>query len=634
MGIAASSFCRRAQQQSDDISDEMSEDMQVSLDQMKFDQMSHNDILALIKGQKYPNILIPESFGETCGEIELENKKIIPIILELYQKLFELFGEYKPLDKKKMSAQQRMMFFLKPKFSMETLEEFLNIPVEKDQIPFEELSVDIPDITHMESDLITLSEFDDAFGKKISKKDMIGISKLLLKSLPVYLKRRILTAMNRHFFNPDIAADTPSLVRVSYLYKVAKKGPLDQISSFRQIVSVNNTINHFHRILAIRLSNYMINNGLLDINIQKGGIKGIKSAIVEQVVKIKSVLKEANNCSKPCVMLFLDISNAFGNVSLDALFKVLEFYQVDNKIIDYIRAFYSTLTYHVNMNGQCSSDIKWSDGLIQGCALSPILFVTILNYVLVCLDQEFKETHGYEFENGMKILFTAFVDDICIICNSVDHAQEVLDRFNELAQMIGLPLNKEKSAVMFVNTDLDDQTVTARSVSVESLESVEVFKYLGEYVSADGTSSYSYNQLLCWTLRRLKGLNKKKYSLQKKADIFNEYILPHIQKKTALMYDIERSQRYQLLFIVKKYALKWIRLEEDLPVFLDIQPMLEKSTDSIINNLPPDLFDLDLGQDLDLSTYIFKNDSFRLKYNDDDEIIIDEEIENLTELVQ
>ena len=98
------------------------------------------------------------------------------------------------------------------------------------------------------------------------------------------------------------------------------------------------------------------------------------------------------------------------------------------------------------------------------------------------------------------------------------------------------------------------------------------------------------------------------------------------------MYDISTSKRYQLLFIVKKYALKWIN--QELPLFIDISPLIEKSSDTVINSLPDELFDTDLSDNIDLTNHIFKNDSFRLKYNDDDEIIIDAELENLSELAQ
>jgi len=634
MGNLYSYYAGSASEPSD-----LSEASDVSDLNQSFDSMDVQTILAFVKSRKFKGIKISDSFADDCASIELENRKIIPIALELHQKLLELLGEYTP-PPRHLKPAERMMFFMKPKFSMSELEEFLNTPTESaDPIPFDSSLLVMPTDTSdlfnpMEVDVITLQEFDDAFGKKLGKKDMIGLSKLILKMVPTYIKRRIITALNRHYFNPELAASTPSIVRVSYLYKVARKGPLDSISSFRQIVSVNNMINHFHRILGIRFSQYMIKNQILDTTIQKGGIKGIKSAIVEQVFKIKSVLKEANasESPKPCVLHFLDISNAFGSVRLDALYQILELYGADHKFIQYLKTLYSNLTYHVGINGQTSSEIKWIDGLIQGCPLSPTLFVTLLNYVLVYLDTTLKETHGYAFDNGTKILLTAFVDDICIICNSVNHAQEVLDQFVQFAQMLGLPLNRSKSAQMMIGTSLSDLTVTHRSLSLADLEIVDTFKYLGEYVSADGTSSYSYNQLLCWTIHRLKSLNKKKCSLQRKADIFNEFILPNIQKKSALMYDISTSKRYQLLFIVKKYALKWIN--QELPLFIDISPLIEKSSDTVINSLPDELFDTDLSDNIDLTNHIFKNDSFRLKYNDDDEIIIDAELENLSELAQ
>lgn len=595
-----------------------------------FDSFTKEQILAFVKNTRFQSINIGDNFAEKCANIELENTQIIPMILELYQKLLEQFGSYKPPFNRKAK------FFLKPTFSMEELSEHLSKQESKEiSTSFDSSLLHMPSlIKTMENDLITIKEFDEAFGNKIGKKDIIGVNKLVLKSLSPYLKRRIITALNRLLFNPDIAARTPSVVRASYLYKAAKQGPLNEIGSFRPIISINNIINHFHRILSVRISDYMINNGILDINIQKGGIKGIKSAIVEQVFKIKSVLKDANYSERPAVLVYLDISNAFGNINLNTLFKIMALYDIDEKIINYLREFYANLTYYVSIGNKTSTEFKWTDGLVQGCALSPILFVTALNYVLAHLDHTYKSTHGYTFDNGTNILFTAFVDDICLICNSIDHAQEVLDHLCELFGQVGLPLNKDKCAYQMVHQSVTDLTLTPRHLDLTEFDLVDNFKYLGEYVSVDGTSTYSYNNLLRWTIGRLKYLNKKKYSAQKKGEIFTQYIFPHIQKKLALMYDLNTAQRFKILFTVKSYAFKWISDLSEMPLFVDITPVLDKSYDEVINSLPDDLFDTELESTVDLTNHIFRCDSFRLKYEDTDDQELDVEMEQLDELTE
>src|SRR5690606_13129510 len=214
--------------------------------------------------------------------------------------------------------------------------------------------------------------------------------------------------------------------------------------------------------------------------------------IFKQFFKIKNVLKDANLKKKSCVVLFLDITDAFGSIKLDRLYQILTLYKVDPKCIDYLRTFYESLDFYVDLNGNATDPFKWVDGLIQGCSLSPLLFMLAMNYLFNYIDTKHNDTCGYDFGDSVnstvetsmenvanniaenftfanscevnptkdiipvtrssnKLLLTAFVDDVGVTCKDIATAQTVFDDFNRVCEMLGLRINKSKCAMMLVN---------------------------------------------------------------------------------------------------------------------------------------------------------------------------------------
>jgi len=588
------------------------------------DGYSKEQIMEYIKQNKPKCINVPENFHELMKDIELENRQLLPMALELYQHMFQTFGEFKRDPSQRPSMKKS--FFVKPKFgedavvkSVESVQPIEGLPLDKTLI-----NIQTDNLVFMKTGEISLDEYNISFNKSDPKKDMMGISKKILSELPNYLKIRFINVFNDIFDNPENVA-LSSIAKGSYIYKVAKHGALNDINSFRQILAIPNVVNQFHRILNLRISEYMLANKYLDTDIQKGGVSGQKFSVFEQYFKLKNVLKNATKNNNSCVILFLDISNAFGNLNLNKLYQVLELYGIDKKFIDYLNSFYSSLEYYVDAGDIQTKLFKWNDGLVQGCSLSPLLFVTAMNYILVHLDKTYKDTMGYDLQNGMKILLTAFVDDISIVCKDVNSAQFLFDEFEKLCGMLGLPLSKSKCAMMVVN----DQTPITGSLT--EIPKVSTFKYLGEYLSDNGSYYESYIQFIQLLTRKLRAIDYRKCDNDTKATIFTSIILPWIQKKSLIMYDMGTINRVKIISIIKPYMEQW-GITETNDIFCKVNTIISDTTDSVILSLISDESDLneDLEQNLDVANYVYKDTNIRFEYSKiDDEFATDAELEDL-----
>ncbi len=611
----------------DDIDGQCLEVDNEPIDFTNLDANTKEQLISYIKLLKPKNVNLPIDFTDKAKDIEIENTELISMSVELYKKLFEEFGEFKYVVDPQ-SKNKKKIFFVRPRFDVDAVKKSIDTPVQNISYPLDTTLIK-PSVSmvSMKNSDVTVAEFTESFNNVLTKKDMMGLSKKMLRDMPNYMKVRFVNTFNKVL--EDLSkVDKLSIGKASYIYKAAKHGSTNDINSFRQIVSVPNIVNQFHRILCLRLNNYMQVNKYIDTNIQKGGVSGQKFAIFEQYYKLKSVLKHANKNNKSCAVLFMDISNAFGNLNLQNLYKILELYGVEKKFIDYIKEFYNRFEYYVDTANIKTDTFKWKDGLIQGCSLSPLLFIISLNYILSHVDIQYKDQYGYDLNGTAKILLTAFVDDICIICKDLASVEIVYKRLSELMKMLGLPVNKAKCALMVVNDN------TAATGELAQLQKVNTFKYLGEYISSNGTCTESYIQFIRGVSRKLKAVDSKTWTTAEKLKLFQVVVVPWIQRKTMAMYDISMTNRLKIVAIIKPYIEKWGG-DDNVNIFSNVSTILNNSKDSIISSVTfeNDDFDTDLEQNIDVANYVLKDANVKLEYSQiDDEFQLDLELEEFDEL--
>jgi hypothetical protein len=598
------------------------------------DSYDKQELTKFIKEMSTKHINLPDDYLNKMKSLELNATELIPMTIELYNKMFKLFGEFKNTGTTTDIRTKKRVYFVKPQFAITDVKGSI-VQTKPISVPeFLTLMQKPQFATCMNMTDITTTEYNESFNNTLTKKDMMGITKKILRDMTQYHITRFINAYNKILDNPSDKVNMLAIGKGSYVYKEAKKGPKNDINSFRQIISIPNVVSQFHRILALRLTNYLQQNNFIDTTIQKGGINGQKFSIFEQYYKLKNVIKDANKKKQSCAVLFLDISNAFGNLSLPQLYKILEFYSVSEKFITYLKQYYDNLEYYVDLAGTKTENFKWADGLIQGCAMSPLLFVLCINYVIKFLCKEYEETCGYELYDTKtkvtkKILFVAYMDDICITCKDTTSLNTVYNKIVELFSMLGLPLNKDKSGLMVVNMPSIHPTF-------ETFKKLTTVKYLGEYISQDGTCTETYVQFLRTLSGKLLNLDNKKIENAKKIDFFTAFIAPWVNRKTMIMYDISKTKKLKIVSLIKPYLEKWNNTQ-DMQLFYNILPIISESKDEVIQaiNFNDEDFDKELENDIDLSNYVLKVSPTPLLYNEiDDDTVIDLELEKYETITQ
>lgn len=462
---------------------------------------------------------------------------ILIYCLSLLEKVFNDLPEFK--IEPRGGFRKRFQKYYKPQIDVKKMEKIMDS--EAKSFSFDHQTNVTINNTKMDMKNITVEEFEEAFKNVVWKKDFMKISKKFFMMIPEFHRQRLINMFNDMIWGNNSNVEKHA-IGISYLiYKEAKNGPMDEYKSYRTIITIPNIVNHFHRILAIRISNYFLNNNLLDIEVSKGSIPGIKYPLLEQILKVSYLAKEETNH-----IMFIDISNAFPSLNLIGAMQLLQEYKVDNNIISYIKRYYESLEYKTHISrDNVTSFKKWGQGLIQGCPMSPIIFIIVMDYVLKTVSKKYLNIHGSEL-NGNKILFSAYLDDICISCNSLSGLEEVFTDLKNLLSKFDLKINDDKTKVM-----------SKENTHLKGYERVKSFTYLGETIESGNDYFGIYKNLFKTLFKRIYRIHKATYPNDVKITSFNFFVLPWIQKKLLVYHNLDSSLKENIRKVVQYYLNKW-----------------------------------------------------------------------------
>lgn len=535
-----------------------------------------------------------KDFKEMLSDTTMKNTKLLPVCIEMVDTIHRILPKFTP---PKITGTKAKRFFKRvsvPRIGVKAMESAMN----SECVSFVDFDQNFVftsknDSSPFVSNHITLKEFDNSFKKgAINKLDFMKLSKTHLYNIPNYLKQQLINIFNQMVWDHNNENKVRELIKehavgISYLiYKEAKQGPLDQKSSYRTITTIPVVVNYFHRILAIRFANYFLEQRpIIDTVIHKGAIPKIKYGVLEQIVKVKNIVRLSNDSTSKAHIMFVDISNAFPSLNIKRLFTLLSRYGVDSKVLKYLDTYYENLEYKAIISrGNSTKLMPWKQGLIQGCPLSPILFIVVMNYVTSTLSEKYLQKYGYDLL-GSQIMFTAFLDDICIITNSVEGLEIVFREMKELFEMFDLKINMDKTKIM--STDINPEETIFDPI--DDIEYVDKATYLGETIELDTKLSHGYKNIFKFLIKKLYRTNKATYSKERKIEVFLEYILPWLQRKLIVYYDFSLEQKTNIRKIVYYFLGKW-GYKDKIAFQNTITSLMSTSNDPYIKDILKDPF--------------------------------------------
>ena len=101
----------------------------------------------------------------------------------------------------------------------------------------------------------------------------------------------------------------------------------------------------------------------------------------DQIFTLKQIFEKSWEYAKDLFACFVDLEKAYDRIPRDKLWRVLQEYGVDGQLLLAIKSFYCQPEVCVRVNRMQSKPFHVGVGLRQGCVLSPLLFITYMNWI-------------------------------------------------------------------------------------------------------------------------------------------------------------------------------------------------------------------------------------------------------------
>uniref|UniRef100_A0A670INW4 Reverse transcriptase domain-containing protein n=1 Tax=Podarcis muralis TaxID=64176 RepID=A0A670INW4_PODMU len=268
-----------------------------------------------------------------------------------------------------------------------------------------------------------------------------------------------------------------------------------QVKNYRPISLLNIDYKIFAGILARRMKNILLENIHGD---QAGFLPGRQ--MKDNIRNIRNIIEYLSaRCDKQAILMFVDAEKAFDNIIWDFLLKHLEYMEVGTEFFNRVKAIYTEQKAKLIINNVVSEEIKIAKGTRQGCPLSPLLFITVLEVLLNSIRQN-KKIKGITIgQNEYKV--KVFADDLVItIEDPTSSIKEILEELEQFGKVAGFKLNKKKTKIMAKNMDL---SVTEEMQQQTEIEVAKKVKYLGIWITLKNIDLFKNNYERVW-----KGIRK------------------------------------------------------------------------------------------------------------------------------
>ena len=259
------------------------------------------------------------------------------------------------------------------------------------------------------------------------------------------------------------------------LTRIAKKGDLRNCDNWRGVTLLSIPSKVFCRILL------NIINKVSKLREEQAGFRRGRGCI-DQIFALRNILEQSLEWNTPLYVNFIDFKKAFDSVHNDSLWKILRAYGLPNKIVRLISSFYDHFECSIILGNSVSDTFEIKSGVQQGCILSPILFLIVLDWVQrrTTSDKE----RGIQWTLFSKLEDFDFADDLAEISPRADLLQEKTDRLSSFARKTGISINTTKTKIMHLNS-LREPNIFIDGVV---LENVDEFTYLGSVISTDNAA--------------------------------------------------------------------------------------------------------------------------------------------------
>ena len=234
----------------------------------------------------------------------------------------------------------------------------------------------------------------------------------------------------------------------------------------------------FCGILNSRLQVFAELNGL--IADEQNGFRS-KRSCVDHIMSVVNIVESRIKKKQSTYAAFIDFKQAYDGISRDLLWKKLEKigFIVGSRFFNALKGIYDTVQCSVRVNGHLSNWFEVSNGLKQGCLLSPILFNLFINDLVT----QIKNLCTGISVKGENVCLLMYADDLVLLARNERELQCMLNVLNDWCSKWQVNINSEKSQIVHFRAKCIEKNSVNFYVGENLLKTVDKYKYLGLYLN-------------------------------------------------------------------------------------------------------------------------------------------------------
>ena len=277
------------------------------------------------------------------------------------------------------------------------------------------------------------------------------------------------------------------------------KGDIGLLAYYRPIALMNVDVKILTKLLSMRLVT------VLPKIIHESQTSVYGRTIGDNINLVRDIIDLANKNDMEAALLFLDQEKAFDRVSHDFLFKVLDKFGIGSYFSNWVKTLYSNSSTRINVNGFLTNRVALRCGVRQGCPLSALLYVMIIEILALQLRAN-PNIVGFCIQ-GEKLISSHYADDTVIKITQNRCFKEVYKDLRDYEKATGAKVNYEKTNGLWLGkwkNRRDDPFAglyDADNIRIKWVNSN--IKHLGVYVGNNNPAIQTFAEIIPKVQRRL-----------------------------------------------------------------------------------------------------------------------------------
>lgn len=197
---------------------------------------------------------------------------------------------------------------------------------------------------------------------------------------------------------------------------------------------------------------------------------------IDHINTLRIIIEQSVEWQSPLFLIFIDFEQAFDSIHRETMWQILSSYGIPRRLLNIIMALQRETKCRIIHRGNLREWFTIQSGIKQGCVLSPLLFLLVLDWVM-------RKTNVQS--NGIQWTITARLDDldfahnICLLAHAGRDMETKWNRLIHYGKQVGLNLNSKKNK--------DTSRIYIRKLcTVHEWQANNSFKYLGSTNAKDG----------------------------------------------------------------------------------------------------------------------------------------------------